>query len=284
MGLKKRLLDLAAAGLRGCIRVTVGRNRASQVLAHLSEQLVPIVEQDAGIGSLKFFCPSYLPEWRARTLMSKEPETLEWIDGFAKTDVLWDVGANVGLYSLYAALRGLTVLSFEPSPGNYYLLSRNVELNGFDERIASYCIAFNDDTRLDSFYMANTDLGGALSSFGEATDWKGEIFKAKFRQAMVGYSIDDFIRQFSPPFPNHLKIDVDGIEKKIVAGASRTLADPRLESVLIELNVNLDETAEIIRAMEDCGLSLAKREHAEAYYLGEAKAIYNHIFVRKNPA
>jgi len=284
MGVKRRLLELAAAGLRGGVRVVVGRKRSSQVLAHLSEQLVPVVEQDAGIGSLKFFCPSHLPEWRARTLMSKEPETLEWIDGFADTDVLWDVGANVGLYSLYAALRGLAVLSFEPSPGNYYLLSRNVELNGFDERIASYCIAFNDDTRLDAFYMANTDLGGALSSFGEATDWKGEVFKAKFRQAMVGFSIDDFIRQFSPPFPNHLKIDVDGIEKKIVTGAAATLADLRLKSVLIELNVNLGETAEIIRIMEQSGLSLAKREHAEAYYLGEAKAIYNHIFVRNNPA
>jgi FkbM family methyltransferase len=282
MGVKKRLLDLAAAGMRGGVRVAVGRRRASQVLAHLSEQLVPIVEQDAGIGSLKFFCPSHLPEWRARTLMSKEPETLEWIDGFAKTDVLWDVGANVGLYSLYAALRGLTVLSFEPSPGNYYLLSRNVELNGFDDRVSSYCIAFNDNTRLDAFYMSNTELGGALSSFGEATDWKGETFKAKFKQAMVGFSIDEFIKQFAPSFPNHLKIDVDGIEKKIVDGASTTLADKRLKSVLIELNSNLNETGEIIQKMIGHGLSLLKREHAEAYYLDEAKAVYNYIFVRES--
>jgi hypothetical protein len=159
MGIKRTAIDFATAALKAGIRLGTG-HYASQIFAHLAEQLVPVVEEYAKIGHLKFYCPSRLPEWRARTLMTKEPETLEWIDGFEKSDVLWDVGANVGLYTLYAALRGLSVLAFEPSPGNYFLLSRNIELNGFDNLISSYCIAFNDDKRLDSFFMANTELGG----------------------------------------------------------------------------------------------------------------------------
>lgn len=279
MGIKIKALEFATAILKGGIQIT-GR-RASQICAHLAEQLTPIVEQEAGVGTLKFFCPGTIPEWRARTLLTKEPETIEWINGFDKTDVLWDIGANVGVYSLYAALRGVSVCAFEPAPGNYYLLSRNIEANGFDERISSFCIAFNDETRLDSFYMANTELGGALNSFGEAIDLNGETYTAKFKQSMLGFTIDGFIHQFMPLFPSHIKIDVDGIEKKIVNGAIQTLSDKRLKSVLIELNINLRECPEIIGIMEMQGFFLHKREHAPMFDTGRFSSLYNHIFVRK---
>ena len=77
---------------------------------------------------------------RAKTMLTKEPETLEWIESFDQDDVLWDIGANVGIFSLYASLIGNRVLAFEPAPGNYYLLSRNIEINDFDEKISAYCI------------------------------------------------------------------------------------------------------------------------------------------------
>ena len=279
MSFKKQALELAIAILKRGIGITMGK-RASQISAQIAEQLTPIVQQDAGIGTLKFFCPGNVPEWRARTLLTKEPETIEWINGFDKTDVLWDIGANVGVYSLYAALCGVSVHAFEPAPANYYLLSKNVEVNGFDERIASFCIAFNDETRLDTFYMANTELGGALNSFGEATDWKGEGYSAKFKQSMLGFTIDDFIRQFTPLFPHHIKIDVDGIEKKIVNGAIQTLSDSRLKSVLIELNIDWEESLGIVGIMESMGLILHKREHNPMFATGRFSSVYNHIFVR----
>ncbi len=110
------------------------------------------------------------------------------------------------------------VLAFEPAPGNYYLLSKNIELNKMDKNIFSYCLALNDETKLDVFYMGSTNLGGALNSFGEARDMRGDIFTESLRQAMVEFSIDDFIARFNPLFPNHIKIDVDGIEDAIIRG------------------------------------------------------------------
>ena len=279
MGVKRKVLEFATVVLKNGIRIAAGR-RASQICAHLSEQLVPIVEQETGVGTLKFLCPGTIPEWRARTLLTKEPETIEWINGFDRGDILWDVGANVGVYSLYAALRGVSVHAFEPAPGNYYLLSRNIELNGLDGRVASYCLAFNDETRLDSFYMSTTDLGGSMSSFGEATDWKGDAYTAKFKQSMLGFTIDDFIYQFSPPFPRHIKIDVDGIEKKIVKGAVQTLSDKRLQSVLVELNTDWKDYEEILKLFEATGLTLYKKEHAAMFDDTELKTVYNHIFWR----
>jgi len=280
MSIKQNALNIASGFLKRTISV-VGGSRASQIFAHLAEYLSPCVSQKTDFGSIKFFCPGKLPEWRAQTILTKEPETLEWIGTFKDADILWDIGANVGVYSLYAATKGHTVLSFEPSPSNYYLLSRNIEINKLDNKILAYCIAFNDITKLDVFFMANTELGGALNSFGEATDWQGNPFTPSLKQAMVGFSVDEFIEYFKPLFPNHIKLDVDGIEDKIVKGAKKTLADKRLKSVLIELDAERQEyLREVNLLFENSGLILLKKEHAPEFDNSKFATVYNHIFVR----
>lgn len=72
-------------------------------------------------GEIKFYCPNNLSLWRAETLLTKEPETIEWINSFGEGCVFWDIGANVGIYSMYAALKTkANVLAFEPAASNYY--------------------------------------------------------------------------------------------------------------------------------------------------------------------
>lgn len=280
MSIKQKALNSASGLLKKTIGMS-GASRASKISAHLAEYLAPCVTQKTDFGPIIFFCPGKLPEWRARTFLTKEPETLKWIGTFKEGDVLWDIGANVGVYSLYAAMKGNTVLSFEPSPGNYYLLSRNIELNKLDNRISAYCVAFNDITKLDVFFMANTELGGALNSFGEATDWQGKPFTASLKQAMVGFSVDDFIKNFDPPFPNHIKLDVDGIEEKILRGSKATLADNRLRSVLVELDTERREFCREVTALfEISGLRLLKKEHAPEFDNSKFSSVYNHIFAR----
>ena len=66
-------------------------------------------------------------KYRNDTFFTKEPETLEWIDKFTKNSVFWDVGANVGLYSIYAAkTRDCNVTAIEPSVFNLELLAKNI--------------------------------------------------------------------------------------------------------------------------------------------------------------
>jgi FkbM family methyltransferase len=218
--IKQAVLDFAVKSLVKGIQFVGGR-KAPSIFVQLCEEIDPVISQETGSGTLAFFCPSKLCAWRVRTLLTKEPETIEWIDTFEKGKVLWDVGANVGIYSLYAALRGLTVLALEPSSVNYYILSRNIEINKMDDRVSALCVAFNDKTLSDCLYMANTEPGGALSNFGEAVDWQGKMFRPSFRQSMLGFSMDDFIERFNPPLPNYIKIDVDGIEDKIIKGAKK---------------------------------------------------------------
>ena len=71
--------------------------------------------------------------WRASTYETKEPDTMDWIRTHVRDGVLYDVGANIGQYSLYAAkLRAepLEVLAFEPEALNHAKLVRNIVHNG----------------------------------------------------------------------------------------------------------------------------------------------------------
>lgn len=183
----------------------LGKNWGSLLSAQIVEELVPIVSQNTKYGTIRFFCPARLPALRAHNFLSKEPETIKWINAFDDTDVLWDIGANIGVFTLYAARKGNTVVSFEPSSGNYYLLNKNIEINQLDDRVFTFPIAFNDATILESIYFSNSELGGSLNSFAKAINFLGEPFIASLRQSAIGFSIDDFVQKFSPLFPNHIK-------------------------------------------------------------------------------
>lgn len=208
-----------------------------------------------------------------RELATREPETLAWIDSFETPCRFWDVGANIGTYALYAALRPeIAVLAFEPAPASYAALSRNIEANGRDGRIAAYCIALSDRTRLGTLNMSATNAGNSFNSFESGEDCFGRPLAVRFRQAMLGYSIDDFRRQFALPAPHYLKIDVDGVEAEILIGAAQTLADPELRSVLIELeHEKTARNARIVAPLDRAGFVL---RHRGPNHAGSANAIF----------
>lgn len=241
-----------------------------------------IVDAKTPQGNIRFYCLGYLPEWRAETLLTKEPETIDWLNKISEGEVLYDIGANIGAYSLYAGVcRKARVLAFEPSAANYFLLNRNIEENNISDKITAYCMALSDKVLVSTLHMQNTDFGSALSSFDEPIDYLGNQFKAKFEQGMVGYSLDAFIEDFNAEFPNHIKIDVDGIEDKIVEGALKTLSDPRLKSASIELDDDRKEyTGAVVAQVEKCGLRLVSKLHSADIDGTPFGSIYNYRFQR----
>ena len=89
-------------------------------------------------------------------------------------------------------------------------------------------------------------------SFGEAVNqWGGELDVA-FEQATLGFSVDKFIELFDPPFPNQIKIDVDGLDGAIAEGMRQTVQDGRVKGVLIEIDQartgELDKVSELMSA------------------------------------
>src|SRR5437867_8096389 len=117
-----------------------------------------------------------------RHLADREPETIEWIDAFETPCTLWDVGANVGTYALYAALRpAVSVIAFEPSPASHAALCQNVEANRLGERIRAFCVALSSRTGLGRLNMSATHAGTSFNSFERAADCLDRPLDTAFR-------------------------------------------------------------------------------------------------------
>ena len=196
-----------------------------------------------------------------REFATREPETIAWIDAFETPCRFWDVGANIGVFSIYAGLRsGVEVRAFEPAAASYGALCRNIEANRLDHRVQAYCLAISDRTKLGRLNLSATNAGSVFNAFESANDCFGNEIAVVFRQGMVGFSIDSFRRLFGLAAPNYLKIDVDSIEERILAGARETLRDPDLRSVLIELEAADTYRNDLLTdALEAAGFGLTMR-------------------------
>ena len=199
--------------------------------------------------------------WRANTFNEKEPDTMDWIDTwFRPGETIYDVGANIGQYTLYAARRldeRARILAFEPEALNYAKLNRNILLNGLGEVVTAYPFAVSDRTAIQHFYSKTFAPGAALHALGEPVTQGAVPFEPQNRQGTMAVSLDDLTGRFGLPFPDHIKIDVDGIEDRIVSGASRTLEDARLKTVLIEVYMFEDMARKIETAFFERDFALA---------------------------
>ena len=169
----------------------------------------------------------------------KEPDTVQWIEDFMRPgDIFYDIGANVGAYSLVAAkcfAGTVKVYAFEPAFLNFSQLCRNIFLNNCQDAVFPLSVALSDKTIIDDLNFHDLVTGGSLHTLGETIDHKGEVFTPVATQRMLSYRIDDLIDQFKIPVPSHIKIDVDGIEKAVLEGAQTTLSNPKLRSIDVEL-------------------------------------------------
>jgi FkbM family methyltransferase len=274
-----RLMSGAARRLGGWPLQAISPRVRAEVLERATENEITLASIPGG--QIRFYTPSPLLIARAASVLSKETDTIQWIDGFEDNAVFWDVGANVGVYSLYAAMRKhVSVLSFEPLAANFHILSRNINLNQLSERVTGYCIAFSGKTQLGVLNMASQSMGAAVAQFGKRGEmsqyWEGRTGAAT--HGMIGFTIDDFIAQFDPSFPNYIKLDVDGLELPILEGARLTLHDPRLQSILVELSVSRDrEHRDALSFLEEVGFRFVSRGMMQGT---QTESAANHFFQR----
>ncbi|WP_341633750.1 FkbM family methyltransferase [Sphingomonas agri] len=198
---------------------------------------------------------------RLRTLLSKEPITLAWIDTFAEGETLYDVGANVGMYTIYAAvMRKAFVHAFEPEALNYAELNKNIYLNDLHGRVLGYCVALSDVDKLDRLLLSDFGLGISYHDFQEnswkedkafAHDWHVSRDNRRV-QGCVGHRLDTLVAE-GLPAPHHIKIDVDGLEHRVVEGMIETLSSPGLKTVLIEINFDDPRNLAIVERLTKLG-------------------------------
>lgn len=202
---------------------------------------------------------------RLRTLFSKEPITLAWIHTFGEGDTLYDIGANLGMYTIYAAvMRNASVYAFEPEALNYAELNKNIYLNELHGRVLAYCVALSDVDKADRLLLSDFGLGISYHDFEEnswtgdkqfAADWK--VSKDNRReQGCIGRRLDSLVAE-GVPVPHHIKIDVDGLEHRVVEGMIETLSRSELKTVLIEINFDNPKNLAIVDKMQELGWSFS---------------------------
>jgi FkbM family methyltransferase len=240
------------------------------------------VSSPTGGKQFKFVTPNSITLWRASSLYEKEPETLEWMDSFESGSVFYDIGANVGTYTVYAGVSGKAskVMAFEPEASNYALLNKNIVVNGLGDKVTAINLAVSDVRAMDYLHLASLDTGAAMHSFGSTPSGHGYDGGTMFKQGMLSFSVDEFIATFNPPFPNYIKIDVDGLEKRILNGAQKTLRDSRMKSVLLEIDEGLPEDLFLADQVVSLGYRLLHKKHAPMFDGGPYSKIYNYVFIR----
>jgi FkbM family methyltransferase len=211
--------------------------------------------------------------WRVKSMLTKEPDTIAWIKGMAPNDTFIDIGANIGIYTIFAAARKLKVYAFEPEAQNYALLCRSVMFNDFDN-VSAYCLALSDRFALDHLYLSAYLPGGSCHTFGENLDHRLEKRDNNLRQGCLSVPLDEFRLA-----ADHIKVDVDGLEHKVVEGARDTILGAK--SVLLEINQNLPQHQALCRRMFDWGFKVDQAQvEAATRKEGTFKDCGNWIFMR----
>ena len=211
--------------------------------------------------------------WRTKSC-AKEPWTVEWLlQDVRRGEVLYDIGANVGAFSLIAAKHtGAYVVAFEPGYANFARLCDNIQLNDCAGRIVPLPTALAERAELVGFEYRTVEPGQSRHQLTEAR-WSIEASDGeKYVQPAATMPLDGVIADYDLPVPNHLKIDVDGAELRVLRGARALLARSELRTVMIEAAPAMRDAVHGL--LEEAGLRLRanlrlERPHSPGYALFE---------------
>lgn len=198
-----------------------------------------IVERDCAIGSwerryMDFFC-------------SKIKEG----------DVVVDIGAYIGIFSLLASERASFVYSFEPVPRNYERLIRNIKANKA-ENIKAYNLGLSDRNEILSISVPTENPAESTlcqsnwTEISEGIKMQKDIVKAKL------IPFDQFYKDEGLNKVNVVKIDVDGAELKVLKGMRNTLMDSDDVELFLEVIPPLIDqlggsVIELVELLIECG-------------------------------
>lgn len=229
------------------------------------------------VGDAQFYTPNDVTRWRAKTILTKEPITIEWINSMQEGETLFDIGANVGGYSILAGLRGVNVYAFEPEAENFAILTRNLAVNGLAPN--AFPMAVTDKSGFDVLHLSNFGAGGSCHSFRDELGFDGSARPTKYKQGCIGITLDALMDKL--PQPDHIKIDVDGLEEKVIMGAIDTLKG--VKSLLIEVNPKIPKHLEMMEVLKVLGFTYDEKQAEKARRKeGPFEGVGEIIFTKNN--
>lgn len=261
----------------------MARLQAGRLAARLENRPDAVVAMDYGNGDLFIYADSEFERTMRTIPCAKEPDTIKWIQTMMEPgDVVFDIGANVGNYSLIIAKhldKNVRVFAFEPAWFNFMQLNRNVALNGLETCIFPICAALSTQTGISWLNYSTLEYGSSMHSLGKAVRLRDQEFAPALRQPVASFSIDETVN-FLGAVPNHIKIDVDGIEKEILSGAAATIGNPSLRSILVEFCSDNRDDQKAIESVLRAGFKIWNIQEKPRNEVVNYAAYANYIFVR----
>lgn len=233
-------------------------------------------------GLIRFFASSTTSFLRAQQAHLKEPLTANWLKSIEKGQVFWDIGANVGVFSLLAASRGLRVVAMEPVAATLGDLARSASQNpSFEENLLLLNVALGDRDGVAQFNSNSNQVGYSGGQFDSIYDVYGSKFTPRHSRPVLGLSGDSLGKIIGDKFshPHAIKIDVDGNELHVLEGMKGTLGQPQLWSVLVEVLPESEVAKKICETLDSYGFRLLDKEPA-----GTSGTFFeNQLWVRPSP-
>lgn len=200
------------------------------------------------------------------SLEKVDPQLLEMAGELvAPGDVVWDVGASVGLFTFAAAARaGPTgkLYAVEPDTWLVDLLRRSARLEQAKRAPVNVLpVAISDAVGVARFHIANrARAANHLESCG-STQTGG----VRETQWVITVTLDWMLEQF--PAPNILKIDVEGAEDRVLRGASKLLSGVRPRILCEVYQENANEVSRILHSfgytLFDASVDRSRRQPVE---------------------
>jgi FkbM family methyltransferase len=271
-------LGSLSAQVAKTLMAPLGPGYSAKALASLSENVAPIMRVATMEGEISFRCPTSEAARLPRRMHSFEPMTFRWLREVVSPEAcFWDIGAHIGLFTVTAGLRargaGGSVVAFEPSAQSFAALNDNVMLNVLGDTVTAYGVALSDKSGVSKFHMKDPRAANAGHAFGEAVA-HGRSFTPKYSQGTFATTIDEAVQNLGLPAPDFIKLDVDSIEDKILAGGSRSLE--RVRSVLVEIEPERapEWAARVRTLLANAGLYPDPRFQRDNHH-------YNYVFTRQ---
>jgi len=151
-----------------------------------------------------------------------EFEQMSFVMHFLRPGELFvDAGANIGAYTVLAAgVAGADAMAFEPSPRTFKQLQRNVEINHLSQRVR----------------VINAALGSGPGTLKLTDDLGTENYVVRGSDAGVEVPVVALDDQLGPRTAQLMKVDVEGFETEVFAGATRLLKAPETMAMIVERN------------------------------------------------
>lgn len=186
----------------------------------------------------------------------REAHYVETVQKIVKEgDIVVDIGANIGYYALLESkivgARGI-IYAIEPVPENYDLLKKNIALNTYSN-IESYRIAIGNKNGTEKMYVPPQRNLSAITSVSNFR--KGEKSVEEIEVSVM--TLDELLKD--KPYPNVIRMDVEGYEYQIVKGMKKTLGTRLPLTILMELhcgNLTVEQSRELLQLLKDNGFEI----------------------------